>query len=88
MLQFNIFSLAKRFASYETLGGLFAQAKDAIIELTVCKRIWCFFMEIINLIGELFEIEPEELIVKIITVNNINDNKLLKMLQSEAHKAA
>ena len=88
MLQFNIFSLAKRFNSYETLGGLFEQAKDSIIELTVCKRIWGFFKEVINLIGELFEIEPEELITKIITENNINDNKLLKLLQSEVLKAA
>jgi hypothetical protein len=88
MMQFNIFSLAKRFADYETLGELFDKTKDAIIELTVCKRIWGFFLEIIGIIGELFEIEFDDLISKLINANNANDNKLLKMMQSDVLRAA
>jgi len=87
MLQYNIFSLAKRFGAYETLGGLFKDAKDLVIELTVCKRIWGFFLELISIISEFFEIDPDELIEKIISTNT-NDNKLIKLMKLEIKNAA
>ncbi len=87
MLQYNIFSLAKRFGAYETLGELFKDAKESVIELTVCKRMWGFFLELISIIAELFEIEPDELIEKFISANT-NDNKLIKLMQQEIKNAA
>lgn len=87
MLQYNIFSLAKRFADYETLGGIFKDAKDSLIELTVCKRIWEFFMELICLISDLFEIDPDELMERIITART-NDNKLIRFMNEQIKNAA
>lgn len=87
MMQYNIFSLAKRFGSYETLGELFREAKESVVELTVCKRIWGFFLELISIIAEFFEIEPDELIEKIITSND-SENKLIRMMQSPILNAA
>jgi hypothetical protein len=80
MLQYNIFSLAKRFGSYETLGELFRESKESIIELTICKRLWGFLLELINIIADLFDIDPDELIEKILTCEN-TDNKYVKLMR-------
>ena len=87
ILQYNIFSLAKRFGAYETLGELFREAKDAIIELTVCQRIWEFFLEIINIISEVFEIEPDDMMEQFIAVEP-SDNKLMKLMHYQLKNAA
>lgn len=87
MLQYNIFSLAKRFGAYETLGELFREAKESIIELTVCHRIWGFFLELISIISDFFEIDPDELIEKIIA-SDTNDNRLIRLMEMELKDAA
>jgi len=87
ILQYNIFSLAKRFVAYETSGELFRDAKDSIIELTVFQQIWEFFLEILNIISEVFEIEPDEIMEQFIT-SEPNDNKLIRLLQYQLKNAA
>ncbi len=87
MLQYNIFSLAKRFGAYETLGELFRDAKESVIELTVCKRIWGFFLELISIISDLFEIDPDELIEKIISASE-SENKFIRLMQCELKNVA
>ncbi len=87
MLQYNIFSLAKRFTSYETLGELFKDSKDSITELTICKRLWGFFLELINIIADLCEIDPDELIEKILSCDS-SSNKYIKLMQLMDSKAA
>lgn len=69
MIQFNILSIAKRFSSYETLGQLFRQAEENSLELIVSERIWLIMIEIINEFSEIFEIEIEEIMTKIIADN-------------------
>lgn len=44
MIGYNVFSLAKRFEAYETIGGLFTHAKDQATELTIALRIWGFIL--------------------------------------------
>ncbi len=39
-LQYNILDTVKRFKSYETIGGLFHQATDGVVQLPVAERIW------------------------------------------------
>ncbi|GAH83214.1 unnamed protein product, partial [marine sediment metagenome] len=43
--------MAKRFSAYETIGELFKDAKDQIIELTICQRLWGFIIELLNIIS-------------------------------------
>lgn len=47
MLQYNMFSVVKRFDGYESLGGLFRQANAETIELTVKERILLIIREIL-----------------------------------------
>ncbi len=87
MMQYNIFSLAKRFEAYETLGQLFRESKADILELTIVQRIWGFILELIELIKDFFDIDSNELIVRIMKSDNKN-NKIINLLQHQHLKAA
>lgn len=87
MIQYNIFSLAKRFSSYETLGGLFNKTKDMMIELTICKRIWGFILELLALLADIFELDLEEVMARIIELPE-QENRFLKIMQKSALIAA
>ena len=68
-IQYNILGTVKRFESYETIGGLFAELTGETLELTVIQRIWGLIMEVINVIAEFISCAPFEL-----TENVINNN--------------
>jgi hypothetical protein len=40
MLQYNILDTVKRFKAYETIGDLFHEATDGVVQLSVTDRIW------------------------------------------------
>ncbi len=60
-LQYNILSLAKRFSSYETIGGVFRDAQRKTMELSVTDRIWGIIMEMVTMIAEIFTIDDQEI---------------------------
>lgn len=70
MIQYNILGTVKRFESYETIGGLFAELTGETLELTVIQRIWGLIMEVINVIAEFISCAPFEL-----TENVINNHQ-------------
>ena len=76
LLQYNILSVAKRFSEYETLGELFRTANAEIIELTIAERIWLIITEIIAQLADLFDINTEVLMGKIIADNQIFEELL------------
>ena len=45
MIQYNMLGTVKRFESYETIGGLFAELTGETLELTVVQRIWGLIIE-------------------------------------------
>ena len=61
-LQYNILSVVKRFASYETIGGLFREATKSSLELTIAERIWRVIMDTVIAIANLFGLTDEEVI--------------------------
>jgi hypothetical protein len=76
MLQYNLFSVVKRFESYESFGALFRAAKAEILELNVKERIWLIIKEIITALSDYFEID-----IEFVTKHILSDNKqLTKML--------
>ena len=59
VLQYNILGTVKRFTSYETIGRLFNQATDGVIQLSVTERIWGVLQQLVRIIAEAFEINDE-----------------------------
>ena len=85
MIQYNILGTVKRFESYETIGGLFAELTGETLELTVIQRIWGLIMEVINVIAEFISCAPFELTENVI--NNNHQIKTVKMAFDRQHLA-
>lgn len=77
MMQYNMLCTAKRFESYETLGGLFAQVVDDSLELSVTDKIWDIILEVILNIAEVVSADAGELLTIVISRNQ----HLLKLYQ-------
>jgi hypothetical protein len=69
MLQYNTLSFVKRFIDYETMGELFRQTKTETLMLTIAEQIWKYLIEILQIIVEIFEIEMDEIIEKLVEEN-------------------
>jgi len=59
VLQYNVLGTVKRFKSYETIGGLFHEATDGAVQLSVTDRIWGILQELVMIIAEAFQIDDE-----------------------------
>ena len=77
---YNVFSLAKRYEAYESLGGLFTHAKDQMTELTICSRIWGFILEIIECTAEIIDSNLNDLLVRLFKTAQ-SDNKILRLME-------
>lgn len=69
MLQYNLLAVAKRFTDYESLGELFRNTKAETIQLTVAERIWQIIIDVLAALTELFEIDTEMLMEKLLSDN-------------------
>lgn len=87
IIEYNVFSLAKRFEAYETIGGLFAHSKDQVMELTISLRIWGFILELLRIIANLIDGDFNKLIVSIMK-NMPEDNKIFRLIESQLSEAA
>jgi len=87
MIEYNVFSLAKRFEAYETIGGIFEHSKDQATELTISLRIWGFILELLRIITELIDGDFNKLIVKIMK-NKLEDNKIFRLIELQLSDAA
>jgi hypothetical protein len=81
MIQYIVLTFHKRFSYYETMGDLFRESRDELIELTIANRIWKLFIALQQKIVELFEIDIDVLYEKM-----IRDEEHGKMLISLIEK--
>lgn len=76
-----VLSLQKRFEAYETMGGLFRETQQHLLELTLWERILKVFIKLLQQLVEILNIDIEETMETIMQ----NDNKskqLLSMLNA------
>ena len=81
MLQYNLLSYAKRFESYETLGGLFREITTQTLELSVTEKIWGLIQQLVAVVADLFSADSDELLTNI-----INENKQLEAIMRVARQ--
>ena len=74
-LQYNILGYVKRFDSYETIGGLFAEITTGTKELSIVEQIWLLIVEGVTSIAEQISADYDELME-----STICGNKHLKLL--------
>lgn len=61
VIQYNILGLVKRFNSYETIGGLFAEITSGTTELSVVERLWALILEVVTEIAAAISADYVEL---------------------------
>ena len=59
MITYTILSLYKRFESYETMGGLFRNTQQELLEKTLCQRIELVILKILRDLLEFLSIDIE-----------------------------
>ena len=70
VLQYNILGYVKRFNSYETIGGLFADVTSGTKELSTVEKIWLLVMEVVAEIAEQVSADCNGLMESAINGNN------------------
>ena len=85
MIRYTILSYEKRIRCYQTLGGLFKEAKEQTREGLLSERIWGQMIQILREFTEIFEIDTEELMTKILASPILEDRiyRMLKALDQE-----
>jgi len=87
---YMLLNFRKRFDDYESFGELFRQENRQLQELNLWDKLWGLFYEIINTLLELFDIDIDDVIQKIIS-EHPNNQKLwaiLVLLQQQHDNAA
>ncbi len=69
MLQYNLLVVARRFSAYQTTGGLFREIEKDTLQLTISEHIWQIIIELVAEIAEILNIDPEELILELVSEN-------------------
>ena len=65
-IAYSVISLRKRFSDYETLGDLFRDIRDGLLELTFIERLLPVIAELLERIAILFDSTLDELLEKAI----------------------
>lgn len=77
----TILSLQKRFSSYETMGELFRESQQQLLELTLWERLLKVFFKMLVQMATILNIDIEELIEKLMQSDKAS-RKLLAMLSA------
>jgi len=76
----TILSLQKRFSSYETMGELFRETGQHLLELTLWERLVKVFLKMVIQLAMILDVEVEEIIEKLMQ-NDQTSKQLLAILK-------
>jgi len=85
MMVYKVFSLVKRFESYETLGSLFRETGQQTLDLTVYMRIWQFILELLQIFAVLIDSDINELIINVMK-NTPENNRLMELFEAKLYQ--
>jgi hypothetical protein len=69
LLQYNLFSVVKRFECYQSLGALFRYSKEETLEITVKERLWLIIVEFVTVFAKYCDFDSDFLLKNIIAEN-------------------
>jgi len=81
LITHTILTLQKRFSAYETMGGLFRDTQQLLLEMNLWERLVKVFIKMVLELIEILNIDMEEVIYKLLQNDSVS-NKLLTMLKA------
>jgi len=85
MITYMMLSLKKRFQAYDTIGGVFRDVRNEMIEDTLAEKLFGLFVELVSSILCRLEINPVEFI-RIIMEENILSESIIDILVKETNE--
>jgi len=73
MITYILLSFRFRFEHYESKGALFRAMNADFLRLTLDKRLWKLFMEVIRVVAEIFDIDADDLLQRVLTKPDAED---------------
>ncbi|GHT61442.1 IS4 family transposase ISDha5 [Bacteroidia bacterium] len=86
MIAYILLSFRYRYDNYESMGALFRSMNADSLRQTLDRRLWGLFLEMIRVVADLFEIDADELLGKMLT-DPIAEQRLTKMLGNSLKEA-
>jgi len=77
MITYTILTLYKRFQAYETLGALFRNTLQEMIEKTLCKRIEMVILKILRDLLEILSIDIEQTLYRLTSSEKAADEIII-----------
>jgi hypothetical protein len=68
MITYILLTLRFRFEHYESKGALFRAMNADILRMTLDKRLWKFFVEIIRVFAEILNIDADDLLERVLNI--------------------
>ena len=81
LIQYLLLTLRYRYDTYESKGALFEQVKETSSSLRLNERLWGLFVELLQILSTLFEIEDEMDILERIINNDYALEKLKTLFE-------
>jgi DDE superfamily endonuclease len=91
IIVYMLLNLRKRFSDYDTLGEIFRDENQELREYTLWEKLWQLFLELMQVLVEIFGIDIQETMQKIITEKEGQDKIILvleKLNEAKAQKSA
>ena len=86
MIAYILLSFRFRYEHYESKGALYRAMNNECLRMTLDKRLWGLFIEIIRIIAEVFDIDADDLLKRILT--NPEAEQLLNLFFEDRLKEA
>jgi hypothetical protein len=86
MIAYILLSFRYRYEHYESKGALYREMNAECLRITLDKRLWGLFIETIRIIADIFDIDADDLLERILT--NSNAEALLNQFFVNGHKEA
>jgi hypothetical protein len=67
MIAYILLSFRFRYEHYESKGALYRSMNDELLRMTLDRRLWELFLETIRIIAEVFDIDADDLLERILT---------------------
>lgn len=83
MMQYIVLALHKRFTAYESIGALFRDSRQYLLQATLAKRLWAVLLQVLQQITDLFEIDFELLMSKMLNEKELEE-KIFRVLHALA----
>jgi Transposase DDE domain. len=82
MIAYILLSFRYRYDRYESMGALYRSMNAEWLRMTLDKRLWELFLEIVSIVAAVFDIDSDDLLEKILT-NHDAENLMAVFLENK-----